>query len=65
MKLKKYRIYDLRNGLFARDKIVEAKSPVDALKLLGYTEIVRDIFGKGNIVVYGSNGSYVYDAKGV
>lgn len=64
MKLKKYRICDLGKGLFAEDRIIEAKSPIDALKTLGYTDIVRDIFGKGNIVVYGSHGSYVYEAKG-
>ena len=57
-----YEVYDLRDGLFADRKDVEATSPVAALKRLGYTDIVRTDKA-GNIVVYGRRGSFVYNAR--
>lgn len=51
----KYRIYDIRGGLLGEDKIIEAKSPMAAVKKL-YNNVKR-VKNGGDIVV---NGSYCY-----
>lgn len=51
----KYRIYDVRDGLLGEDKIIEAKSPIEAVRKL-YNNVKRVKTG-GDIVV---NGSYCY-----
>ena len=53
--MKKHRIYDVRDGLLGEDKIIEAKSPIEAVKKL-YNNVKRVKTG-GYIVV---NGSYWY-----
>lgn len=52
----KYRIYDVRGGLLADDKTVEAKSPIEAVRKL-YNNVKRVTKG-GDIVV---NGRYCYE----
>jgi hypothetical protein len=54
--MKKYRIYDVRGGLLADDKTVEAKSPIEAVRKL-YNNVKR-VKNGGDIIV---NGSYCYD----
>lgn len=54
----KYRIYDIRGGLLGDDKIIEAKSPIEAVKKL-YNNVKRVKSG-GDIVV---NGSYCYTGE--
>jgi hypothetical protein len=51
----KYRIYDLRDGLHGEDKIIEAKSPIEAVKKL-YNNVKR-VKNGGYIL---GNGSYWY-----
>ena len=51
----KYTIYDVRGGLLADDKIIEAKSPIEAVRKL-YNNVKR-VKNGGDIVV---NGSYCY-----
>ena len=53
--MKKYRIYDVRDGLLGEDKIIEAKSPIEAVKKV-YNNVKR-VKNGGKIVV---NGSYWY-----
>lgn len=51
----KYRIWDIRDGLLADDKTVEAKSPIEAVRKL-YNNVKR-VKNGGDIIV---NGSYCY-----
>lgn len=51
----KYRIYDIRGGLLDEDKIIEAKSPIEAVRKL-YNNVKR-VKNGGDIVV---NGCYCY-----
>lgn len=51
----KYRIYDIRGGLLGEDKIIEAKSPIEAVKKL-YNNVKR-VKNGGDIVV---NSRYCY-----
>lgn len=53
--MKKYRIYDIRGGLLDEDKIIEAKSPIEAVRML-YNNVKR-VKNGGDIVV---NASYCY-----
>lgn len=56
-----YRVYDLRDSLFAPDTKIAARSPLEAVKLAGYEDIKRDFSGRvGDVVVRGLRGSYVY-----
>lgn len=55
--MKKYRIYDVRGGLLDEDKIIEAKSPIEAVRKL-YNNVKR--VKNGDIVV---NGSYCYKGE--
>lgn len=52
--MKKYVIYDVRGGLLADDKIIEAKSPIEAVRKL-YNNVKR--VKNGDIVV---NNRYCY-----
>lgn len=54
----KYRIYDVRGGLLADDKIIEAKAPIEAVRKL-YNNVKR-IKNGGDIIV---NGSYCYTGE--
>ena len=54
--MKEYRIFDIRGGLMGDDKVVEAKSPIEAVRKF-YDNVKRDKFCSGPIVV---NNSYVY-----
>lgn len=59
----KYKINDLRLSIFDKPPVIEASSPIEALKKLGYKNIKRQIEnGCGDIVVIGSRGSYIYSA---
>lgn len=59
----KYKINDLRLSIFDMPLVIEASSPIEALKKLGYKNIKRQIeSGYGDIVVVGSRGSYIYSA---
>lgn len=61
--MKKYKINDLRLPIFDKPPVVEASSPIEALKKLGYKNIKRQIeSGCGDIVVIGGRGSYIYSA---
>lgn len=61
--MKKYIINDLRLPIFNKPPVVEASSPIEALKKIGYKNIKRQIeSGYGDIVVIGSRGSYIYSA---
>lgn len=61
--MNKYKINDLRLPIFDKPPVVEASSPIEALKSLGYKNIKRQIeSGCGDIVVVGSRGSYIYSA---
>lgn len=61
--MKKYKINDLRLPIFDKPPIIEASSPIEALKKLGYKNIKREVeSGYGDIVVIGSRGSYIYSA---
>lgn len=51
----KYRVWDIRSGLLADDKTVEAKSPIEAVRKL-YNNVKR-VKNGGDIVV---NGRYCY-----
>lgn len=53
--MKKYKIWDIREGLLADDTIIEAKSPIEAVRKL-YNNVKR-VKNGGDIVV---NGSYCY-----
>lgn len=53
--MKKYTIYDVRDGLLGDDKTVEAKSPIEAVRKF-YNNVKR-VKNGGDIVV---NGSYCY-----
>lgn len=56
-----YRIFDIRNGLMSSDVLIEAKSPIEAVrKVYPNTTVERDYTNTGDIVV---NGSYVYTVK--
>lgn len=56
-----YKVYDIRDGLLAPDKKIDARSPAEAVKLAGYADSRRDYSGRGgSIVVTGPRGSYVY-----
>lgn len=54
----KYRIWDIRDGLLADNKIIEAKSPIEAVRKL-YNNAKR-VKNGGDIVV---NGRYCYEGK--
>lgn len=56
--MKKYRIYDVRVGLLGDDEIIEAKSPIEAVRKL-YNNVKR-VKNGGDIVV---NGSYCYTGE--
>lgn len=58
----KYKINDLRLSIFDMPLIVEASSPIEALKKLGYKNIKRQIENGGDVVVVGNRGSYIYSA---
>ena len=59
----KYEINDLRLSIFDKPPVIEASSPIEALKKLGYKDIKRQTeSGCGDIVVVGSRGSYIYSA---
>lgn len=59
--MNKYKVYDIRDGLLAPDKIIEAHSPMEAVMWAGYVNFRRDYSGRGgSIVVTGPRGSYVY-----
>lgn len=58
--MKKYEINDLRLSIFDMPLVVEANSPIEALKKLGYKNIKRSDYG--DVVVVGSRGSYIYSA---
>ncbi len=62
--MNKYRIFDGRLGIMSDDKTIEAKSPIEALKKAGYTNIRRDMTNRGPVLVYRykGHGSYVYSA---
>lgn len=53
--MKEYRIFDCRGGLLDDDKIVKARSPIEAVRKL-YNNVKR--VKNGNIVV---NHSYCYE----
>ena len=53
--MNKYKIWDIRNGLLADDKTIEAKSPIVAVRKL-YNNVKR-VKNGGDIVV---NGRYCY-----
>lgn len=55
--MKKYRIYDIRGGLLDEDKIIETKSPIEAVRKL-YNNVKR--VKNGDIVV---NGRYCYTGE--
>ena len=56
-----YKVSDIRDGLLAPDKIIEARSPMEAVMWAGYVNFRRDYSGRGgSIVVTGPRGSYVY-----
>lgn len=56
-----YKVYDIRDGLLAPDKMIEAHSPMEAVLYAGYVNFRRDYSGRsGSIVVTGPRGSYVY-----
>lgn len=56
-----YRVNDIRDGLLAPDKTIEAHSPMEAVMYAGYVDFRRDYSGRsGSIVVTGPRGSYVY-----
>ena len=56
-----YRVYDIRGGLLAPDKKIDARSPKEAVEQAGYLNVHRDNSGRsGSIVVTGTRGSYVY-----
>lgn len=54
----KYKIWDIRDGLLADDKTVEAKSPIEAVRKL-YNNVKR-VKNGGDIVV---NGRYCYEGE--
>ena len=58
-----YEIEDLRDGLFADRLKVEAKSPIEAMKKIGYEDIERTTDKGANIIVFGERGSYLYHGK--
>ena len=59
--IKTYKIFDMRKGMFAKDIIIEANNPKEAVIKAGYREISRDFSGKiGHIIVTGKRGSYVF-----
>lgn len=59
----KYEINDLRLSIFDKPPVIEASSPIEALKKFGYKNIKRQIgSGCGDIVVVGERGSYIYSA---
>lgn len=62
--MNKYRIFDGRLGIMSDDKTIEAKSPMEALKKAGYTNIRRDMYNRSPVLVYRyhGHGSYVYSA---
>lgn len=56
-----YRVDDIRDGLFAPTKVIQAHSPMEAVMYAGYVDFRRDYSGRyGDIVVTGPRGSYVY-----
>lgn len=62
--MKKYEINDLRLSIFDMPLVIEASSPIEALKKLGYKNIKRQTeSGCGDIVVVGKRGSYIYSAN--
>lgn len=66
--MREYKIYDLAKGLFSGVIVCEAKTPFDAVKKYIKAQypdksIERDYSAKGDFVVYGERGSYVYKVK--
>lgn len=63
IRINRYTIFDIRDGLgITADEVVEASSPLDAVKVL-YLDAARDYTNTGNIVVRGAHGSYVFNGK--
>lgn len=64
--MNKYEVCDLNKSLFSDNRIIDAKSPLEAakkyIKSLGENKIVkRDLLNHGRLVVSGRTAKYVYE----
>jgi hypothetical protein len=62
----KYKIFDMRKGLFSDDAIVEARSPIEAVKKAYPNADVKRIIhdnSEVNVVVNSCRGSYLYSVR--